>query len=122
LGDQKSAENLKLSAYWSRVRVFDDDRIWLLQADSATGYMDELGLSVAALFATLAINIELGGGILLLVGYRTHLVARAAAPGLTLEDDLLPNSRRAWSFEECAGRFVLHNACGGLATGIDKCS
>jgi len=41
----------------------------------ATAYMGKLGLPAPALFATLAVIFELGGGILLLVGYQTRLVA-----------------------------------------------
>jgi putative oxidoreductase len=45
----------------------------------ATAYMGKLGLPAPALFATLAVIIELGGGILLLVGYQTRLVALGLA-------------------------------------------
>jgi putative oxidoreductase len=40
-----------------------------------TGYMAKQGLPLPALSAILAIIIELGGGILLLVGYQTRLAA-----------------------------------------------
>ena len=39
------------------------------------GYMGSLGLPVPALFTLVAIAIEIGGGLLLLVGYQTRLVA-----------------------------------------------
>lgn len=40
-----------------------------------TGYMAKQGLSPPALFAAIAVVVELGGGLLLLVGYQTRLVA-----------------------------------------------
>jgi uncharacterized membrane protein YphA (DoxX/SURF4 family) len=43
------------------------------------GYMTKQGLPVPALFAVLAIIFELGGGILMLIGYQTRLVALALA-------------------------------------------
>jgi putative oxidoreductase len=42
-------------------------------------YMSGKGLAPAALFAVLAIVFELGGGLLLLVGYQTRCVALALA-------------------------------------------
>lgn len=44
-----------------------------------TAYMAKLGLPVPALCAVLAIVIELGGGLLILVGYQTRLVALGLA-------------------------------------------
>jgi putative oxidoreductase len=38
-------------------------------------YMSSLGLPVPSLFTLLAIIIEIGGGLLMLVGYQTRLVA-----------------------------------------------
>jgi putative oxidoreductase len=43
------------------------------------GYMTKQGLPVPALFAVLSIIFEFGGGILMLVGYQTRLVALALA-------------------------------------------
>ena len=45
----------------------------------ATAYMGKLGLPAPALFRTLPVIIELGGGILLLVGCQTRLVALGLA-------------------------------------------
>jgi putative oxidoreductase len=45
----------------------------------AVGYMGSLGLPAPALFAAIAIVIELGGGLLMLVGYHTRLVALGLA-------------------------------------------
>jgi putative oxidoreductase len=42
-------------------------------------YMSSLGLSAPSLFTLLAIIIELGGGLLMLVGYQTRLVALGLA-------------------------------------------
>ena len=39
------------------------------------GYMGSLGLPAPSLFTLLAIVIEIGGGLLMLVGYQTRLVA-----------------------------------------------
>ena len=41
------------------------------------GYMASLGLPAPSLFTLLAIVIEIGGGLLMLVGYQTRLVALA---------------------------------------------
>jgi len=43
------------------------------------GYMTKLGLPAPTVFAALAVIIELGGGLLMLVGYRTRLVALGLA-------------------------------------------
>jgi|SRR6516164_5382312 len=43
------------------------------------GYMGSLGLPAPALFTALAIIIEIGGGLLVLVGYQTRLVALGLA-------------------------------------------
>jgi putative oxidoreductase len=40
-----------------------------------TGYMAKQGLPAPAVFAALAVIIELGGGALMLLGYKTRLVA-----------------------------------------------
>jgi putative oxidoreductase len=45
----------------------------------AVGYMGSFGLPAPALFAVAAIIIELGGGLLMLVGYHTRLVALGLA-------------------------------------------
>ena len=44
-----------------------------------TAYMAKQGLPAPALFAALAVLFELGGGLLLLVGYQTRLVALSLA-------------------------------------------
>jgi putative oxidoreductase len=44
-----------------------------------TGYMTKLGLPAPALFAALAVIFELGGGLLMLIGYQTRCVALALA-------------------------------------------
>jgi len=43
------------------------------------GYMGSLGLPAPALFTVLAIIIEIGGGLLVLVGYQTRIVSLALA-------------------------------------------
>ena len=43
------------------------------------GYMGSLGLPAPALFTFLAIIIEIGGGLLILVGYQTRLVSLGLA-------------------------------------------
>ena len=43
------------------------------------GYMESLGLPAPALFTVLAIIIEIGGGLLMLVGYETRLVSLGLA-------------------------------------------
>ena len=43
------------------------------------GYMGSLGLPAPALFTVLAIIIEIGGGLLVLVGYKTRLVSLGLA-------------------------------------------
>lgn len=45
----------------------------------ATGYMTKMGLPAPTLAAALAVIIELGGGLLVLIGYQTRLVALALA-------------------------------------------
>ncbi|MBX6327971.1 MAG: DoxX family protein [Pseudolabrys sp.] len=45
----------------------------------AIGYMAKQGLPAPALFAALAVVFELGGGILMLIGWQTRLVALALA-------------------------------------------
>ena len=45
----------------------------------ASGYMASLGLPAPALVTLLAIIIEIGGGLLMLVGYQTRLVALGLA-------------------------------------------
>ena len=44
-----------------------------------TGYMAKQGLPAPAFFAALAVVIELGGGLLMLIGYQTRLVALGLA-------------------------------------------
>jgi putative oxidoreductase len=44
-----------------------------------TAYMGRQGLPAPALFAALAVIFELGGGLLILIGYQTRLVALALA-------------------------------------------
>src|SRR6516225_9492888 len=44
-----------------------------------SGYLASLGLPAPALFTLLAIIIEIGGGLLMLVGYQTRLVALGLA-------------------------------------------
>ena len=44
-----------------------------------SGYMTSLGLPAPALVTLLAIIIEIGGGLLMLVGYQTRLVALGLA-------------------------------------------
>lgn len=44
-----------------------------------TGYMTRLGLPMPEVFAALAVAIELGGGLLILVGYKTRCVAIGCA-------------------------------------------
>jgi len=44
-----------------------------------SGYMGSPGLPAPALFTLLAIIIEIGGGLLMLVGYQTRLVALGLA-------------------------------------------
>jgi len=44
-----------------------------------TGYMAKMGLPAPALSAALAVVIELGGGLLILIGYQTRVVALALA-------------------------------------------
>jgi putative oxidoreductase len=44
-----------------------------------TGYMAKQGLPAPSLFAALAVIIELGGGLLILFGYQTRLVALGCA-------------------------------------------
>jgi len=48
-----------------------------------TTYMGRQGLPVPALFAALAVIFELGGGLLILIGYQTRLVALALAVYVT---------------------------------------
>src|SRR5580693_4811680 len=66
-------------------RVFYSSLFWLYGYFKLTGYagtvgyMTKQGLPVPSLFAVLAIVFELGGGILMLVGYQTRLVALALA-------------------------------------------
>jgi putative oxidoreductase len=43
------------------------------------GYMAKQGLPAPELFAALAVIIELGGGLLMLIGYQTRLVALGLA-------------------------------------------
>jgi putative oxidoreductase len=43
------------------------------------GYMGSLGLPAPALFTVLAIIIEIGGGLLVLAGYKTRLVSLGLA-------------------------------------------
>jgi len=45
----------------------------------AVAYMGRQGLPAPALFAALAVIIELGGGLLILFGYQTRLVALGCA-------------------------------------------
>jgi putative oxidoreductase len=45
----------------------------------AVGYMGSLGLPAPALVTALAIIIEIGGGLLVLVGYKTRLVSLGLA-------------------------------------------
>ncbi|MBV8190691.1 MAG: DoxX family protein [Alphaproteobacteria bacterium] len=47
-------------------------------ADTA-GYMRSLGLPAPSLVAAIAIVVEIGGGLLLLIGYQTRLVALGLA-------------------------------------------
>ena len=44
-----------------------------------TGYMAKMGLPAPAVSAALAVIIELGGGLLILIGYQTRLVALGLA-------------------------------------------
>ncbi|WGD54923.1 DoxX family protein [Bradyrhizobium sp. CB1650] len=44
-----------------------------------TSYMGSLGLPAPSLFTLLAIIIEIGGGLLMLVGYETRLIALGLA-------------------------------------------
>ena len=44
-----------------------------------TGYMTKMGLPAPAVSAALAVIIELGGGLLILIGYQTRLVALGLA-------------------------------------------
>lgn len=44
-----------------------------------TGYMAKMGLPAPAVSAALAVLIELGGGLLILIGYQTRLVGLALA-------------------------------------------
>jgi len=44
-----------------------------------TAYMAKQGLPAPAVFAALAVIFELGGGVLMLIGYQTRLVALALA-------------------------------------------
>ena len=44
-----------------------------------TAYMAKQGLPAPAVFAALAVVIELGGGLLMLIGYQTRLVALGLA-------------------------------------------
>lgn len=66
-------------------RLFYSSLFWLygyfkLTAFAGTtAYMSGKGLPAPALFAVLAIIFELGGGILMLIGYQTRLVAFALA-------------------------------------------
>jgi putative oxidoreductase len=66
-------------------RLFYSSLFWLYGYFKLTGYagtvayMTKQGLPVPALFAVLAIIFELGGGILMLVGYQTRVVALALA-------------------------------------------
>jgi len=43
------------------------------------GYMSSLGLPLPSLFTLIAIIVEIGGGLLMLVGYQTRLVALGLA-------------------------------------------
>jgi putative oxidoreductase len=45
--------------------------------DGTVGYMASLGVPAPSLFTLLAIVVEIGGGLLMLVGYQTRLVALA---------------------------------------------
>lgn len=45
----------------------------------ATSYMGSLGLPAPSLFALIAIIVEIAGGLLMLVGYQTRLVALGLA-------------------------------------------
>jgi putative oxidoreductase len=45
----------------------------------AAGYMSSLGLPVPSLVAAIAIIVEIGGGLLMLAGYQTRLVALGLA-------------------------------------------
>jgi putative oxidoreductase len=45
----------------------------------STTYMAKQGLPAPAFFAALAVVIELGGGLLMLIGYQTRLVALGLA-------------------------------------------
>jgi putative oxidoreductase len=66
-------------------RLFYSSLFWLYGYFKLTGYagtvgyMAKQGLPVPELFAVLAIVIELGGGILMLVGYQTRCVALGLA-------------------------------------------
>jgi putative oxidoreductase len=66
-------------------RLFYSPLFWLYGYFKLTGYagtvtyMEYQGLPVPALFAGLAVVIELGGGVLMLIGYQTRLVALGLA-------------------------------------------
>jgi putative oxidoreductase len=66
-------------------RLFYSSLFWLYGYFKLTGYagtvgyMEKQGLPAPALFAVLAIIFELGGGVLMLIGYQTRLVALALA-------------------------------------------
>ena len=66
-------------------RLFFSSMFLLFAYDKLTGYagtvsyMSSLGLPAPSLVTLLAIIIELGGGLLMLVGYQTRLVALGLA-------------------------------------------
>jgi putative oxidoreductase len=92
----------------------------------AIGYMSKQGLPVPALFATLAVIIELGGGILLLVGYQTRLVAfvltvYVAVAALIAHHNFSDGNQLAhfWKNMSIAGGMLAFVAAGAGAYSVD---
>ena len=90
------------------------------------GYMASLGLPAPSLFTLLAIVIEIGGGLLMLVGYQTRLVALALGV-FTLTTALIGHShlgdpnqfQHFWKNIALVGGSLAFVACGAGAYSLD---
>ena len=90
----------------------------------ASGYMDKMG--VPSLLLPLVIAIELGGGLLILIGYKTRIVAFLLA-GFTLLAGILfhlkvgdgPNMIHFWKNVAMTGGFLSIMAAGAGGWSVD---
>lgn len=77
---EKQSDNLTLVARLFMASLFVLYGYFKLTGYAGTtAYMARQGLPAPALFAALAVVIELGGGLLILFGYQTRLVALGCA-------------------------------------------